>query len=1254
MKKKLLSLVLAVCFIIPLCFILAGCGSKPDGDNPPPPEYKILFVVENNNNYHSITFDGKSEITFPTNPTKDYFRFDGWYFDNNVWSNQLTTDYFVTNPITSDVSVYAKMTDIADYYTVTFDTNGGSTVESISNLRENLTIAKPSDPTKENCEFLGWYSDSSFANEWDFDVDTISENTTLYAKWLQNYSVTYVLNYSGTTNVQRMTINGLIDYVPTRSGYIFNGWYLSEGEINGNYILSEKFDTSEMVTSEGLVLYAEWVEEPTESSQLSAPSVKIEDDMFYWNEVANASGYKVVITKNGSEVDTYSLSDCEWFFPSDLDAGYYVVKICAKGDGYSTVNSVYTSKYFAYNILSNTKINGIDNNTSMLTWSTVKNAENYDLYIDGNLIQEALTSTSYDMTEYSAGTHIIKIVANAYAYASSTTQTQVIKYRLAAPTITSQLDTENIRYVISWDAVEGADSYKIIVEGTEIATVESNSYRLNMNISAWSDKTVLNVEVQAFDSSADYFISINSNKLTLTKLHALVIDMKNTSAGSYEVSSNCVNGCMINGEEYTITLTENHGYTFLGWYENSQLVSNDKTYTFTAQEDHNFEAQWLFYTVTTEKNIADAGTITEYNEKAFAVGDTVNMVATTNEGYQFAGWFNGSTLLSSELEYSFEMTENNFVITAKWDLAPLTIHYIVDGEEVHSHSCNMDFVDFYNYTETGKMVEAWYKEDTLTNKVATLNDATVSDDNVYLYAGTYAGNIKIGFTKTASGYEIDSVQSGTGELVLPSKFNNTNVTSIKSTALNNKSYSSIVIPNTISTLSKGALKGCSNLQSLTLPFVGNKKVSATSSNQYPLGYIFGTSYFASTTSTSQQYLADGSRGVKETETYYIPTSLTTVTITGGTYLPYGAFYNCSNIQNIAIPDAMIAIGDKAVYNTAWLSNQTDGLVALGKVLYSYKGTAPEDGKLVIPQDTVAIREGALSGCSWIKNLTVPYVGSYSTATGNAATLGYIFGTMSASGCDKVQQNGVYYYIPSSLTTLTIKSGNISDNALSNLSKLTTLNLENIGTIGKNALSGCSGLRTLVIPNTVTEIGLGAFSSLQIVELSIPFVGKNLTEKDYQFIQYVFGSTSIGSASTLPSSLRFINVTGNITSIPTRAFDNCSYLLRITLPNTIETIESKAFYNCQGLTEIALPQSLTTIKTSAFSSCKALTTLTIPENVTFIGSSAFYLCQNLSQLTFTDSTSSWLYGSTTVTVASSGDNATMFKTNYGKDYTKIEE
>ena len=135
------------------------------------------------------------------------------------------------------------------------------------------------------------------------------------------------------------------------------------------------------------------------------------------------------------------------------------------------------------------------------------------------------------------------------------------------------------------------------------------------------------------------------------------------------------------------------------------------------------------------------------------------------------------------------------------------------------------------------------------------------------------------------------------------------------------SLTSITIPDSVKSISGDAFRGCSSLESLTIPFVGTKAgIKSTSKYQYPFGYIFGTDSYEGGVST-KQYFYDDSTSSTTYDTYYIPSSLKSVTVTGG-HIPYGAFYNCRNITNITLGDSVTTIGSSAFHGCSSLTSVT--------------------------------------------------------------------------------------------------------------------------------------------------------------------------------------------------------------------------------------------------------------------------------------------------------------------------------------------
>ena len=102
---------------------------------------------------------------------------------------------------------------------------------------------------------------------------------------------------------------------------------------------------------------------------------------------------------------------------------------------------------------------------------------------------------------------------------------------------------------------------------------------------------------------------------------------------------------------------------------------------------------------------------------------------------------------------------------------------------------------------------------------------------------------------------------------------------------------------------------------------------------------------------------------------------------------------------------------------------------------------------------------------------------------------------------------------------------------------------------------------------------------------------------------------------IPNTVSHNDTIYSITSIRYGAFENCSSLTSVTIPNSVTSIRDCAFEDCSGLTSITIPNSVTTIGEFAFRGCSSLTSVTIPNSVTSIGNDAFYGCSSLTTLNF---------------------------------------
>ena len=109
-----------------------------------------------------------------------------------------------------------------------------------------------------------------------------------------------------------------------------------------------------------------------------------------------------------------------------------------------------------------------------------------------------------------------------------------------------------------------------------------------------------------------------------------------------------------------------------------------------------------------------------------------------------------------------------------------------------------------------------------------------------------------------------------------------------------------------------------------------------------------------------------------------------------------------------------------------------------------------------------------------------------------------------------------------------------------------------------------------------------------------------------------------SVITIPKYVNYKGIDYKVVSINCRAFEFCSMLTRIDLPDSISVLKEKSFLGCHALTEINIPSSVTKIENSAFKGCTSLNNIHIPESVTSLGDEVFYGCSSLSEITLPES------------------------------------
>ena len=237
-----------------------------------------------------------------------------------------------------------------------------------------------------------------------------------------------------------------------------------------------------------------------------------------------------------------------------------------------------------------------------------------------------------------------------------------------------------------------------------------------------------------------------------------------------------------------------------------------------------------------------------------------------------------------------------------------------------------------------------------------------------------------------------------------------------------------------------------------------------------------------------------------------------------------AFYDCEDLKKVTIPDSVTKIGELAFGFCKYLNT------------------------VKIGNGVTEIGYRAFFDCERLMSIEIP---------ANVTKIG-------GRAFDRCE----------SLSSITVKSGNTAYHSVDNCL---------IETATKTLIAGC---KNSVIPadGSVTTIAEAAF----------------------------FGH----------EDLKTISIPEGVTEIGYQAFANCNSLTEITLPESLTSLGNSIFFGCERLKEVNIPDNVNKIGKDTFENCKVLETVTIGKSVTEIGETAFYHCDSLTEINYNGTKAEW--------------------------------
>ena len=301
-----------------------------------------------------------------------------------------------------------------------------------------------------------------------------------------------------------------------------------------------------------------------------------------------------------------------------------------------------------------------------------------------------------------------------------------------------------------------------------------------------------------------------------------------------------------------------------------------------------------------------------------------------------------------------------------------------------------------------------------------------------------------------------------------------------------------------------------------------------------------------------------------------------VTYNGKTYsvtgIGYQAFYKCTTLTSVDIPENVKSIAEWAFYECTGLTTITipNGVTTIGDRAFYGCGALTT---VTVGNSVTSVGEYAFRDCSRIDKVIVPDI---------AAWCGISFATD--------RSNPVYYSHrifsdeETEITDLVIPDGVtlIKSNTFAGCSNLTSITLgETVSLIGASAFEGCRSLVSVSIPQSVTSIGASAFDgctglkAVYITDLAT-WYGITFYSNPLQYAHHLYLNGEEITTLIVPENVKSI---GNYT------FCGCQGLTSVTIPEGVKSIGNYAFSDCSGLTTVSIPSSMTSIGTSAFNGCK---------------------------------------------------------------------
>ncbi len=549
------------------------------------------------------------------------------------------------------------------------------------------------------------------------------------------------------------------------------------------------------------------------------------------------------------------------------------------------------------------------------------------------------------------------------------------------------------------------------------------------------------------------------------------------------------------------------------------------------------------------------------------------------------------------------------------------------------------------FSKNGYVIDGWYTSADADGDFYEAEARITPEGNLRLYAHWVDSRLSYVIDAETGTYSVKASEPLSSSPDISSVYKGKKVTAIADGAFKNSTFSSIVIPSTITAIGSRVIDGCTNLRTIALPdsvksiasdaFEGSS-LSTISVGKDEEDFVSGAPWGAESASMKwKQYavtfVSGGASGTREPQFFTKGTEFTlegALDSEGKGFTKAESVFDCwaDNADN---PSHYYISGESVTFDSAvtlyalWVDEALEFTADDGTNPTGYSVSVRDEKKTTVTAVTIpATYHG--KPVTTIKNFSVCTMLESVTINSGNVTI----------------DEGAFRDVDT-LSSVVLASGTkIKADAFNGCKDLDSISLAGVLEIGDRAFAN-SGLTSVTVPVSVTALGAGVFyncTGLSEAELGCSpselksYTGDTVTPSEiYGFFENCSSLesftipdsvTKIGDETFKNSGLESITFStgSSLTEIGQEAFSGTK-LVSAAIPEGVTKAGAGAFSDCIELTGVEIPSSLTEIGKEMFSGCEDLETVTFRETskVSAIGEKAFHGCTNLDNIALPKST-----------------------------------